>query len=68
MLLSRSYAICEICGEPRSKRVHRKCSRELQRRYDPVLNAKINAGVRADELKISMQRELSVRIKGRTKE
>lgn len=67
MLLNPMAGVCEICGELRSKRVHRKCSRELQRRHNPELNAKINAGIRADDLKVSMQRELSVRIRGRTK-
>jgi len=67
MLLNRDYAVCEICGEPRSKRIHRKCSRILQKRYDPIINQKILAGVREDELKHSMQRGLSVRINGRHK-
>ncbi|WAK45005.1 hypothetical protein Fifi067_00085 [Erwinia phage Fifi067] len=68
MLLNREYAVCEICGEPRSKRVHRKCSRILQRRYDPIQQKKILAGVREDELKRSLQRDLSIRINGRHKD
>lgn len=64
MLLNREYAVCEICGEPRSKRVHRKCSRILQKRYDKDQQQKILAQVREDELKRTLQRDLSVRING----
>ena len=68
MLLNRFDCLCEICGEPRNKRVHSKCSRLLQQRYDPVLSGKINAAVRKDELIVSMRKAMSVRINGRTKE
>lgn len=29
--MSREYHICEICKQPRSKRVHSKCSKILQK-------------------------------------
>ncbi|ANJ65142.1 hypothetical protein FROZEN_10 [Erwinia phage vB_EamP_Frozen] len=67
MLLNRNYAVCEICGEPRSKRIHRKCSRILQQRYDAEEWAKILANVRKDELGSTMERSRSVRINGRAK-
>lgn len=68
MLMSSTFNICEICGEPRNKKIHRKCSRILQKRYDPIRQQKILAQVREDELKSSMQRDLSVRINGRHKD
>lgn len=64
MLLNREYAVCEICGEPRSKKVHRKCSSILQKRYNKDPQQKILAQVRKDELKRTLQRDLSVRING----
>ncbi len=67
MLLNPNAHLCEICGEPRSKRVHRKCSRILQQQYDPKMNKRINTAILLDDMKDSMQRELSVRIRGRTK-
>lgn len=30
--MSREYHICEICKQPRSKRVHSKCSKILQKK------------------------------------
>lgn len=68
MLLNPMAHKCEICGLPRANGNHRKCSRILQRRYNPELNKRINDGIRVDDLKVSLQRDLSVRIRGRTKE
>lgn len=40
MIMHPNYRICEICKEPRSKRVHSKCSKILQQRSkDPALQA-----------------------------
>lgn len=36
MIISSTFNICEICGIERSKRVHSKCSKILQKRaQDP---------------------------------
>ena len=40
MISSPNYSKCVICGEPRMKRVHAKCSRKLQKMSsDPKLIA-----------------------------
>ncbi len=40
MIIHPDYRICEICKQPRSKRVHSKCSKILQKRSeDPELQA-----------------------------
>lgn len=40
MIISSTFNICEICGIERSKRVHSKCSKILQKRaQDPKQQA-----------------------------
>lgn len=63
MLLNREYAVCEICGEPRSKRVHRKCSRILQKRYNAEEYKKILEQQAKDDLAESVKRHLNARIR-----
>lgn len=66
MLLNRQPCVCEICGEPRSKRIHSKCSRILQKRHNPEEWAKINKAIKEDDFHSSLKRQLRVRINGRT--
>lgn len=44
MINTTTYNQCEICGQHRSKRIHSKCSRILQRRYnDPAYRAELDS-------------------------
>ena len=66
MLMSRTFNICEVCGEPRNKRVHSKCSRILQKRSrDPKYIAEreiLLRNVRNDDLQHSIKKSLTCRI------
>lgn len=43
MINTTSYSQCEVCGKHRSKRIHSKCSRILQQRYnDPVYRSDLD--------------------------
>lgn len=64
MLISSTFNICEHCGLERSKKVHKKCSRILQKKHDPKLWEKINKQVRKEDLAKSMARSLHMRIVG----
>lgn len=69
MLISSTFNICEICGEPRSKRVHSKCSRILQRRRNNKEYCeeykKITQGAATYDMLASVNKSLSVRLRNR---
>lgn len=68
MLFNPFNTCCEICGEPRGKKVHRKCSRILQKRHNAELAKRINDAAKEYELKNSMDISRRIRITGRDKE
>lgn len=54
MIMSSTYNICEICAQPRSKKIHSKCSRILQKRarsreYQEEIST-VRKNYRAEEL------------------
>ena len=65
MLMSSTFNICEICGEPRSKKIHRKCSRILQKRSrEPQVKAEraiMLENERNDALQHSVRKSLTAR-------
>ena len=66
MLMSRTFNICEVCGEPRNKRVNSKCSRILQKRSrDPKYiaeRATLLRNIRDEDLQNSIKKSLTCRI------
>lgn len=66
MLMSSTFNICEICGEPRNKRIHKKCSRILQKRSrQPEYIAERNLilhNAKCDDLQYSVKKTLTARI------
>lgn len=67
MIIHPEYRICEICKQPRSKRVHSKCSKILQQRSkDPLIQAErevINQEAKKDALVHSVTTGRLARIK-----
>ena len=66
MLVGSNFNVCVICGELRSKRVHKKCSRILKKRsQDPIYmeeQKRIHKNVKKANLLESLDNTLSARI------
>lgn len=65
MILNPNYHTCEICGKPRAKGNHNKCSRTLQKRRNEEEQALIRENQRKHEEYISVRKSSLYKTKKR---
>ena len=65
MILNPNYRTCEICGKPRAKGNHNKCSRTLQKRRNEEEQALIRENQRKHEKYISVRKSSLYKTKKR---
>lgn len=65
MIVTIDFNRCKVCGELKSKRIHRRCSKIMQKQYNEEEAKRITKAQKEYEYKRILSNDLNTRIRNR---